>query len=76
MSSSTCICCGCEIPEGRQVCYRCERYGTGNKNEKTYLDMLSELSRTVEKDSIPKDDKQKIVKLLSSLKKTLWKYSA
>lgn len=22
---NTCICCGAEIPEGRQVCWNCER---------------------------------------------------
>ena len=22
---NTCVCCGCEIPEGRQICQHCER---------------------------------------------------
>jgi len=25
MSDNRCVCCGAIIPEGRQVCYRCER---------------------------------------------------
>lgn len=32
-----CVCCGCIIPEGRQVCYMCEHKdleNNDNKNEK------------------------------------------
>lgn len=25
MSDNRCVCCGCEIPEGRQVCPMCEK---------------------------------------------------
>lgn len=30
---NTCVCCGSSIPEGRQVCYACERETLGRDNE-------------------------------------------
>lgn len=30
---NTCICCGVEIPEGRQVCPNCEAPGTRPESE-------------------------------------------
>lgn len=27
-NTETCVCCGAEIPEGRQVCPRCEKEGS------------------------------------------------
>ena len=29
MMDNTCVCCGAVIPEGRLVCWVCERYGAG-----------------------------------------------
>ena len=29
-----CVCCGAEIPEGRQICYQCEhQYEEGEDND-------------------------------------------
>ena len=28
MDANRCVCCGEIIPEGRQICYRCEHYTT------------------------------------------------
>lgn len=36
MRDDTCVCCGAYVPEGRQVCYDCER----RANEPTTLDNL------------------------------------
>ena len=33
MNENTCVCCGNPIPEGSQVCYKCQN----NANKKEYL---------------------------------------
>lgn len=48
----------------------------GLKEEKTYIDMLTELSDALEKDSIPEQDKIEIEIHLNSLKSILWNYSS
>ena len=43
--------------------------------EMSYIDILEKLRKDIESDSIPKEDKQNILSLLSQLESELWKYS-
>lgn len=47
----------------------------GLKTEKTYIDMLTELSDALSKDSIPEQDRMEIEIHLNALKSILWDYS-
>ena len=35
-----CVCCGREIPEGRQVCPICERRADGQKRNETEMELI------------------------------------
>lgn len=54
---NTCVCCGSSIPEGRQVCYACERETLGCDNEASNekLGFLMWLS------TAPKEEIEKVV---------------
>lgn len=42
MNGEFCVCCGEEIPEGRQVCYNCERKYSNDDNESERRDDLND----------------------------------
>lgn len=50
MNSETCVCCGREIPEGRQVCLICEensRFINYNQNSKSKCKIMAKINKAI-----------------------------